>query len=114
MKLSKWAKFGICLCASVLLLSACGSKKEDTAKAEQKKELGEMTNENITLTYASWENSSLQQYLADKFMEKYPNIKVELVTVDQDVWNDGLTNLASAGQLPDAYCYEDCTWESSI
>lgn len=106
MKLSKWAKFGICLCASVLLLSACGSKKEDTAKAEQKKELGEMTNENITLTYASWENSSLQQYLADKFMKKYPNIKVELVTVDQDVWNDGLTNLASAGQLPDAYWYQ--------
>lgn len=69
-------------------------------------ELPEMTTEEITLTYASWDNFSVQEYLANKFMEQYPNIKVELVTVDQEVWNDGLSNLVAAGNLPDVFWYQ--------
>ncbi len=88
-----------------------GGKASDGAKdnqTEQKQEevgLEPMTTENITLTYASWANPLMNQYLADKFMEKYPNITVELVNLEFDGWNDHLTNLASVGDLPDVYWY---------
>lgn len=64
-----------------------------------------MTTENITLTYASWDNAYMNEYLAQKFMEKYPNITVELVDLEQATWNEGLFNLASTGNLPDVFWY---------
>ncbi|KYG32294.1 ABC transporter substrate-binding protein [Alkalihalobacillus trypoxylicola] len=67
--------------------------------------LQEMTTEEITLSYASWANHNLNQFLADKFMEKYPNITVELVQMEQDGWNDHLMNLASTGEIPDVFWY---------
>jgi len=39
--------------------------------------LPDMTTEDITLTYVHFDNEPLVQYLAEKFMEKYPNIKVD-------------------------------------
>jgi len=78
---------------------------EDKDQAGQTKELPPMTTEKITLTYASWENHELNKYLAQKFMEKYPNITVELIQMDLGTWNDGLINLASAGKLPDVFWY---------
>lgn len=81
------------------------SSSKDPGKTQEEAELPPMTEEEITLSYASWANSELNQFLADKFMEKYPNIKVELVQLDQDGWNDHLTNLASTGELPDVYWY---------
>lgn len=94
-------------------LAACGKKEDadqgktgtETKTEEPKKQLPEMTKDNITLTYASWANGDLNKYLAEQFMKKYPNIKVELVPLELGTWNDGLLNLASAGQLPDAYWY---------
>ncbi|SDZ48158.1 multiple sugar transport system substrate-binding protein [Evansella caseinilytica] len=68
-------------------------------------ELEAMTTEEITLSYASWANHTLNEFLAEKFMEKYPNITVEIVQLEQDGWNDHLTNLASTGDLPDVYWY---------
>lgn len=83
---------------------------QESEAATQEAGLPPMTTENITLTYASWDNMKLQEYLADKFMEKYPNIKVELISMDQATWNEGLFNLASAGTLPDVFWYlGDCT-----
>ncbi|PXW92978.1 multiple sugar transport system substrate-binding protein [Streptohalobacillus salinus] len=64
-----------------------------------------MTDEEITLTYASWQNMDLQRALADAFMEKYPNVTVELYELEQEGWNDHLTNLASTGDLPDVFWY---------
>ena len=64
-----------------------------------------MTTENITLTYASWDNTYMNEYLAEKFMEKYPNITVELIDLEQATWNEGLFNLASTGNLPDVFWY---------
>ena len=77
-----------------------GDEGEDEASA-----LPPMTEEEITLTYASWQNMDLQRFLADKFMEKYPNITVELHELEQEGWNDHLTNLASTGDLPDVFWY---------
>lgn len=108
----------LALCMS--LITACGNKGEtettDTdAKTEDQVEattdvaeeeesaLPDMTTDEITLTYASWENTYLNEYLAQKFMEKYPNITVELVPIELDGYNDSLLNLSSAGQLPDAF-----------
>src|SRR5690625_5208236 len=65
-----------------------------------------MTEEDITLTYASWAHGELNKNLADKFMEKYPNITVELVELEQEGWNDYLTNLASAGELLVVFWYQ--------
>ena len=72
---------------------------------EPEKQLPPMTTENITLTYASWENSYLNEFLVERFMEKYPNITVNLVHIDFGAWNDGLLNLAAAQNLPDAFWY---------
>ena len=38
-------------------------------------------------------------------MKKYPNITVNLVNIYFGEWNDGLFNLAAAGNLPDAFWY---------
>jgi multiple sugar transport system substrate-binding protein len=82
-----------------------GNGGSDTSNAQEESALPPMTSENITLKYASWTNPALNQFLAEKFMEKYPNITVELVTLDFAGWNDHLTNLASTGDLPDVYWY---------
>ncbi|MDF2800099.1 MAG: transporter periplasmic subunit [Anaerocolumna sp.] len=114
----------LALCISAF--TACQSKKETTetdgaavvqeqgsteevAEAtpevteEAVKSLPPMTTEEITLTYVSWENEVLTKYLADQFMKKYPNIKVEVVTLALDGYNDSLLNLVATGQMPDAF-----------
>lgn len=85
--------------------SANDGGTESSESEGEAKELPPMTEEEITLSYASWANPELNQFLADKFMEKYPNITVELVTLEQEGWNDHLTNLASTGELPDVFWY---------
>lgn len=120
LKNKKWQLLSTLMLASVLTLGACGNDSEGTTddpadttetgtgtdNGETAQGLPEMTTEDITLTYASWANGAFNQFMADQFMEKYPNINVEIVTVDQEIWNDGLTNLASAGQLPDVFWYQ--------
>lgn len=102
---------------AVFLLVAGCSSSDDTpsdsntgsddgaGETEETADLPPMTDEEITLTYASWQNLELQRFLADKFMEKYPNITVEIVELEQEGWNDHLTNLASTGDLPDVFWY---------
>jgi multiple sugar transport system substrate-binding protein len=76
------------------------AQNEDTKKA---KSLPPMTAENITLSYASWENEVLTTHLAKRFMEKYPNITVEVITLPLEGYNDALLNLVASGQMPDAF-----------
>lgn len=115
--------FGLLVAMFLVLLLAVGcsndnnsSKKDDVKGNDVTEENGgsddsedlalpEMTTEDITLTYASWASPDLNQFLADQFMEKYPNITVELVQLEQDGWNDHLTNLVSTGDLPDVFWY---------
>ncbi len=70
--------------------------------------LGPMTTEEITLTYACWGlgekgETEAKDKQIQAFMDAYPNIKVEFVTIDQATWNDGLATLAATGQLPDVF-----------
>ncbi|MDQ0257374.1 multiple sugar transport system substrate-binding protein [Evansella vedderi] len=78
---------------------------DDNGEGGEESALPPMTEDEITLTYASWANGQLNEFLADRFMEKYPNITVEVVHLEFDGWNDHLTNLASTGDLPDVYWY---------
>ncbi|MFV0343292.1 MAG: ABC transporter substrate-binding protein [Anaerocolumna sp.] len=80
-----------------------GAEATPEVTEEAEKSLPAMTTENITLTYASWENEVLTKYLAEQFMKKYPNITVEVVTLALDGYNDSLLNLVATGQMPDAF-----------
>ena len=70
--------------------------------------LAPMTTEEITLRYACWGQAEagepeVLQALIDQFEAAYPNITVEFVPIDQGTWDEGLTNLASTGNLPDVF-----------
>lgn len=82
---------------------AGANDKVDSGEVIPEKSLPPMTSEKIKLTYCSWENEVLKTHLAQKFMEKYPNITVEVITLPLDGYNDALLNLVSTGQMPDAF-----------
>lgn len=72
-----------------------------------------MTTEEITLTYFNFDSDVLTNLLAQKFMEKYPNIKVEVAYVPAGDANTTLLNLVSAGQAPDCFMFTDCDFALS-
>lgn len=96
---------------SVLLLSialaACGNNQETEIP----------TGEQVTLTYASWdlgapesETPNMNRLMIQAFMEKYPNIKVNIIErpkipgTNNDLgWNDFLAARASTQTLPDVF-----------
>ena len=55
-----------------------GTATEGAAEAEASA-LPEMTTDEITLTYMHFDNEQLVNAVADAFMAKYPNIKVEYI-----------------------------------
>ncbi len=75
-----------------------------TVKAEKEAGLPPMTDEEIELTYMNFDNKVLTEYLAEKFMEKYPNIKVNVIYEPAgDTYNDTLLNLVNRGKTPDCF-----------
>lgn len=83
------------LLAALMLLSAMPVFAETDA-------LPSMTTEEITLTFTTRELPyELLRYQADKFEEAYPNIKVEVLTVDFESYGDTMNNLATEKNLPD-------------
>ena len=71
-------------------------------------DLEPMTEDEITLTYACWGQAEagepeVLQALIAQFEEAHPNINVEFVPIDQGTWDEGLTNLAAQGNLPDVF-----------
>ncbi len=91
------------------LLSGCGSSASDAAPAAAGAEgtAGEsgVTTEDITLTYWHYEDETTINLLAEKFMEKYPNIKVETKVIS-DMSTD-LSAAAAAGTFPDVFSGTD-------
>ena len=65
--------------------------------------LPEMTTDEITLTYMHFDSEQLVNRVADAFMAKYPNIKVEAQAFSTDGYNDTLLNLVQSGQTPDCF-----------
>ncbi len=78
------------------------------AMAEEAVGLPAMTTEDITLTVAHWGQAEagepeVIEALIAQFEAQYPNINVEFVNIDQNTWDQTLTNLASEGNLPDVF-----------
>lgn len=72
--------------------------------------LPQMTTEEITLTYVHFDNEDLVEFLAEKFMSKYPNIKVNLKYHEADKkYNKALQSMISKGEVPDCFMIlDDC------
>ena len=79
-----------------------GTATQEAAEAEASA-LPEMTTDEITLTYMHFDNEQLVNAVADAFMAKYPNIKVETQAFSTDGYNDTLLNLVQSGQMPDCF-----------
>lgn len=62
-----------------------------------------MTTENISLTYMHFDNDDLVKAVAQAFMDKYPNIKVETQAYSTDGYNDTLLNMIGAQMTPDCF-----------
>jgi len=131
MKRIKFLSIFAVLFLGVLLLTACGDDAEpqanndapattaaadapdapdatigiDNELLQVETALPPMTTEEITLTFMSWENYYLQQHLAQRFMERHPNITVEVLYHPLYGFNETLFNLAGAGNLPDVFWY---------
>ncbi len=91
------------LLSLTLLLSVCGF----SAMAEEATyNMPPMTTEEITLTWVNHGNDryAIDYILAQQFMEKYPNIKVELINIAAGDYDPALLNLISNDELPDAGC----------
>ena len=74
------------------------------AAAEAESALPPLTDEEITLTYMNFDNKVLTEWLAEKFTELHPNIKVNVIyEVAGDDYNNTLLNLVSTGQTPDCF-----------
>ena len=81
------------------------SNQEGGAPAVENGALPAMTTDEITLTYASWENPHMMEFLAERFMIEYPNITVEVLHLELEGYNESMLNLANAGNLPDVFWY---------
>ena len=86
----------------LLTLAACGGGSAKDKDGEISKE-----GRSITLRFAAWFDRDLQQHLANDFMKAHSDVYVELLEIDQNSWSSGLQNLASTGDLPDAFCTFD-------
>jgi len=62
-----------------------------------------MSTENITLTASFWHEDPINLYLIDRFMEIHPNITVNFVNLEDGGWNENLSVMAGAGNLPDVF-----------
>ena len=91
---------GAALMASMILaLTGCGGKKGGGPSGNVDE--NGVTTDEITLTFWHYEDETTINMLAEKFMEKYPNIKVE-TRVIEDMSAD-LSAAAAAGNFPDVF-----------
>ncbi len=113
----------------VLSLTACGgsdggssAESSDTVSGETEQvQIGDivynkatdLTDEEITLTYFNFDQDETTQYLAERFMEIYPNITVNSVYENVATYNDTLLTLVSNNETPDVIMYSDADFALS-
>ncbi len=73
----------------------------------------DLTDEEITLTYFHFDQDETCQYLAERFMELYPNITVNAVYENVSTYDDTLLTLVANGQTPDVIMFSDCDFALS-
>ena len=100
-----------------LLLGCCGSLAEGTdgvvINGITYHPAADMTTEPITLTYFHFDQDETVQLLADRFMELYPNITVNVQYENVSTYNSTLLTLVSAGTCPDCIMFSDCDFALS-
>ena len=84
-----------CLITSSTLVG-CTGKPNEPEKKEQ-----------VTIKWASWENTFVAREMAEKFTKKHPNIKVDVVDMGGWFGNDVLSKKAAAGEMPDIFNVEN-------
>lgn len=107
MKFKRMMALVLAVCLMAGLCACGGGKTQGDGKTDNSGSEISREGRDITLTFAAWFDADLQQHLANAFMKANPNIYVELVKIDQNSWSSALQNLASTGDLPDAFCTFD-------
>lgn len=111
------------------LMTGCGGNSSGGGTAEtgsvsgetETKEIGgitysvakDLTEDNIELTYFHFDQKETVEALVNRFMEIYPNIKVNPVYEPVRTYNDVLTQLVSNGTAPDVIMYSDADFALS-
>lgn len=72
----------------------------------------DLTQDEITLTYFHFDQDETVQYLANRFMQIYPNIKVVATYENVSTYGDTLLTLVS-NNCPDVIMYSDCDYALS-
>ena len=115
----------------VLGLTACGGKNGDsgsnksgaTTVSGETEAVGingitynkatDLTTDEIELTYFNFDQDETCKYLADRFMELYPNIKVNAVYENVSTYNDTLLALIADSKTPDVIMFSDADFALS-
>lgn len=119
------------LAASMVVgMTACGSNKNGgsstnsaskvSGEYEEKefngikyKKAKDITKDNIELTYYHFDQDETVQYLADRFQEIYPNIKVNVKYQAVSKYNDSLLTMVSNKESPDVIMFSDADFALS-
>lgn len=72
----------------------------------------DLTDEEITLTYITFDDQTTVNLLAERFMEIYPNIKVE-ASVPESGFQETISSMIQAQEAPDVIMYTDAEWALS-
>lgn len=84
--------------------SATSGSSSASSSGSETSGLPAMTKDEITLTYVHFDNDPLVKYLAEKFMDKYPNITVKTqYYVADGEYNNTLLNMVQTGDTPDCF-----------
>lgn len=77
------------------------------------KKAKDITKDNIELTYYHFDQDETVQYLADRFQEIYPNIKVHVKYQAVSKYNDSLLTMVSNKESPDVIMFSDADFALS-
>lgn len=122
--------FALLLAACMLLgmLSGCNKSKSSGGSTattvtddyelveingHQYKKYKDMTTDEITLTYFHFDQNETVKYLAERFMQIYPNIKVVVEYENVSTYNDTLLTLVNSSKTPDCIMYSDADFALS-
>lgn len=99
--------------------AAADKAAETTAAAggETTTAVAETSGEKVKLTVSVWDNASSPQFqaMADAFMEKNPNVEVELIDTQADEYNNKITVMLAGGDTdPDVIMVKDADTQVSM
>lgn len=77
------------------------------------KKAKDITTDDIELTYFHFDQEETVKYLAERFMQIYPNIKVNPVYENVQTYNDTLNALIGDHNPPDVIMFSDCDYALS-